>query len=385
MDGIPMCSDEKSASFVKFLMENMPMTKADCEKACAFINQIDKDYPNLKTKGSESAMNSESDKLKNLLKRAFTDAIYFNAPLSWHGYEIQRLYEGMGERPNWLVAQLEEVARTLRWPREEMKVAAISFGLQRDNKDTGFPERWAEADRNDAGSPYRFWTLFYFAFIDFLRLDCGSYLQYKHYADPLCDLRFSIATEVVRQLIGYRGSNPGPSRIGDYEGYEQIAAHAKQNDWIQDMTETPESILALAFQANGWAEFRSRPNVEDGQKYAETPQEVLAKVAKVGLSSDVQYSADEWERRALFFMVAQRLYVRKDLKTKFSRERALFAVLYLDLYRRPLGEVFTRKSFKKKWDAIPFEKKEDFAAECRKLLVGVRNEAAKHWPEVEES
>ncbi|MDD2461474.1 MAG: hypothetical protein GX748_02555 [Lentisphaerae bacterium] len=49
-------------------------------------------------------------------------------------------------------------------------------------------------------------------------------------------------------------------------------------------------------------------------------------------------------------------------------------------YRQPLSEYFTRSAFAKRWNAIPFAQKEAAAADMRRNLARIRNEAAKTYP-----
>lgn len=49
-------------------------------------------------------------------------------------------------------------------------------------------------------------------------------------------------------------------------------------------------------------------------------------------------------------------------------------------YRQPLSEYFTRSAFAKRWNATPFAEKEAVAADMRRNLVRIRNEAARSDP-----
>lgn len=309
-------------------------------------------------------------------KKEFAETLYVQSPLAWSGHEISRMFEGMGERKEWTTSALLDVSRTLRMPEDDLKVAAIWFCLQRQHMETNLPWEEPERDRNRVGDAHRFWTLFYFAFLDSLRYAFNPYFRMSGNRRRLNDegFRCAVASEVICQLTGGHGKKHVVSRQGDSDGYRKIAEHAKQDEWLGKTPSEPEAILALSFQANGWAAFRAEPSAEDSTRIADSAAAVLHKVAMDGLSGDFRYSTDEYERRALFFMLAQRLYVVRDIPED-SRERMLFAALYLDFYRRPLGSVFVRKSFRKAWREIPFDQKEDFAAECRKMLVRTRNEA----------
>lgn len=318
-------------------------------------------------------------------KKKFAETLYLQSPLAWRGYEIERMFEGMGERKDWTQSALLDVSRTLRLPEDDLRVAAIWFRLQRQHKETNLPWEEPERDRNRVGDAHRFWTLFYFAFLDSLRYAFNPYFRRKGNGRRTSDedFRCAVASEVICQLTGGHGKKLVVSRQGDSEGYRKIAEHAKQDDWLGKAPTEPEAILALSFLANGWAAFRAEPNADDSTRIADSAAAVLHKVAMDGLAGDFRYSADEYERRALFFMLAQRLYVVRDIPEN-SRERMLFAALYLDFYRRPLSSVFMRKSFRKAWCEIPFDQKEDFAAECRKLLVKTRNEAIPEEDRVKE-
>jgi len=53
---------------------------------------------------------------------------------------------------------------------------------------------------------------------------------------------------------------------------------------------------------------------------------------------------------------------------------------YLHLYRQPLSEYFTRSAFAKLWNALPFAEKEAVAADMRRNLARIRNEAVRADP-----
>jgi hypothetical protein len=46
----------------------------------------------------------------------------------------------------------------------------------------------------------------------------------------------------------------------------------------------------------------------------------------------------------------------------------------------PFSEYFTRSAFAKRWHAIPFEEKEAVAADMRRNLTRIRNQAARADP-----
>ena len=198
----------------------------------------------------------------------------------------------------------------------------------------------------------------------------------------------AVAARIRRELLGYRGPQPNPAilRSGPAEDYRHLALHAAEKHWLPafeksatPLAKHPAITLALAFKANGFASMMTAGQSPLWQPSGEEDTYLVDKAMRL-LSSDSAFSPADNESRAVMFMLARWLLDHPEKADFNSRDHLVFCLLYLHLYRQPLSEYFTRSAFAGRWNAIPFAEKEAVAADMRRNLARIRNDAAKPRP-----
>lgn len=328
----------------------------------------------------------------------FTEAVSFAAPTRWSGHKIVE-FASAGEikkfedQETFLNDLVGDTVRTCKLPEKDFLCAAIYFWMWRAHGKGPHAEAGLGAPADGTGEiDYRFpgerqWSWFYLLYLDSLSWSFPSVFggDYPFWKETTSLPRFHyVYQEVCRQLCGVRTSYARvfSGRTGTNEEYKQICASTQRANWAEKYArcdKTPELVLALSFYANGFASYKTHP--DQGNESVKENADVLLALTEKATQYTVHVPEDDWEARAVFFILAQWLYLRDGRSRADTLEEHIFALLYLRFYRRGVDEYFGRDSMRNTWDAIPFEEKEKTASQFRRMLIDTRNKAATNWPD----
>lgn len=331
----------------------------------------------------------------------FRDEVSIWQPLRWEGYKIAGFFNHDKRDFNvfsFLSAKLVQLARTFRFPKNPIHEAALYFYLQRWCVKDGYmyccPESPADLsispatsnDDSDTELCLGQWTLFYLMYLDSLtwRFPDGFKGCPHGEEEEETPRKKYIFEEVCRQLCGVRTESARifHGRTGTEEEYRDICLHCAKQHWASRFYRAekhPALVLALSFYANGYASFKTESN---NKPDADTINaEYLYGLADHATNYRVFVPDEDWEARALFFILAQWLFLSGRRTAEPTLEEHIFAILYLRFYRQGTDDYFKRESMSAIWDGIPYDKKEDVAVYYRRLLAGTRTKAAELWPD----
>jgi len=327
----------------------------------------------------------------------FYEAVYLHGPLRFDGYRFLDFYHA-----NRRLAQPAQTfghelclrfQRDFWLPENNDLSMVVWFAFQRAHKNYGFPTGPdAPEDGTWYGNPGE-WSHFYLLYLHLYRHTFPVYFQRQDSMPTWNRLQNTgtvapVATRIRRELLGYRGPQSGPAilRSGPAEDYHHLARNAAEKHWLPDFEQSPtplahrpEFILALSFKANGFADMMTAGTSPLWQPSGGETSYLVDKTMSM-LSSESAFSPGDDENRAVMFMLARWLLDHPGQADFNSRDHLVFCLLYLHLYRQPLSEYFTRSAFAKRWKAIPFAEKEAVAADMRRNLARIRNEAARTDP-----
>ncbi len=322
-------------------------------------------------------------------------------PLRWDGYKIAKFFNPDKrdfDEMQFLAAKLNHLAQTLRFPKNPIHEAAIYFWLYRRSVKSGdmvcYPESPKDEpirpaidnDYSDKRTWSGQWTLFYLMYLDSLTWRFPDAFKLDPFAKnkETAPREKYIFGEVCRQLCGVRTSSARVfhDRTGSEAEYRNICSHCAKMYWAErfhKVEKHPALVLALSFYANGFASFKTQSNqMRDAEKQN---ADYLYGLVDRATNYRVFVPEEDWEARALFFILAQWLFLSARRITQPSLEEHIFAILYLRFYRQGVDEYFKRESMSAIWDGIPYDKKEDVAVYYRRLLADTRNKAAAAWPD----
>ena len=123
------------------------------------------------------------------------------------------------------------------------------------------------------------------------------------------------------------------------------------SDQFEKAEKNPALVLALSFYANGFASFKTKSNHESDAEAKNA--ECLFNIVNHATNYRVFVPEADWEARALFFILAQWLFLSDRRTTEHTLEEHIFAILYLRFYRQGVDEYFKRESISAIWDSIP--------------------------------
>lgn len=324
---------------------------------------------------------------------AFRDNISIRQPLRWAGYRIAEFFNAdvrNFDAMEFLEQKSIHVERTFRFPKNPMHEAALYFWLQRKYMKECWmdcppesPPDESPGDNNDTW--YRQWTLFYLMYLDSLTWHFPDEFKLDPFEKntELVPRAKYIYGEVCRQLCGVRTSSTRlfHDRTGTEEEFRYICSHCMRKYWsdqFEKAEKNPALVLALSFYANGFASFKTKSNHETDAEVKNA--ECLFNIVNRATNYRVFVPEGDWEARALFFILAQWLFLSGRQTAEPTLEEHIFAILYLRFYRQGVDEYFKRDSISAIWDNIPYDKKEDVAMRYRRLLADTRNKAAASWP-----
>ena len=321
----------------------------------------------------------------------FYEAVYIHGPLRFDGYRFLDFYHANKRLAGEVQAFGHELCTRFQrefWLPDNKDLAmAVWFFFQRGHKNYGFPNGPNAPEDGTSFGNDGAWSHFYLLYLNLYRHTFPTYFQHRDYMPHWKGLinngtAAAVATQIRRELIGYRGSETLISRCGPSDDYTRLSRLAQEKDWLLDFEKStsplahrPEFILALAFKANGFANMMTAGTSPLWQSSGGETSYLVDKTMRL-LSSDSAFSPDNDENRAVMFMLARWLLDHPGQADFNSRDHLVFSLLYLHLYRQPLSEYFTRSAFAKRWNAMPFEQKESVAANMRRNLARIRNEAA---------
>ena len=333
---------------------------------------------------------------KTGFKDVFDKAVTFAAPVRWSGYKIGEFFiQGAKHGSDvfdFLRALLNDVCRNLMFPQEPALCAAIYFWLWRIHGKGIHPCAGLGALADGSGDSqcsnsepgHQAWSLFYLLYLDSKSWSIPHVFKGEDsYLDPDDEPRLSyVYQEVCRQLCGVRTSSARTftGRSGSEEQFKRICAKSQRSFWdaqFARIEKTPDIILALSFYANGYASFKTKSNQSSNTN---ENSDFLFDLLNRSTHYYVYVPEDDWDARAVFFLLAQWLFLYDRRKEDNTLEERIFAILYLRFYRQGVDGYLGRPSMRKLWDAITFEEKERVAAKYRKLLISTRNKAAERWP-----
>lgn len=329
-------------------------------------------------------------------------------PLRWDGYQIVKFFnidkyitsEKSGDGSfmyDFLDRKLYDLARTMRFPVNPIHEAALYFWLwRRYVKSNGmqcFPESPADDslrpnydDYDNGVSCAGQWTIFYMMYLDSLTWrfpDAFKLEPFEKNKDVMPREKY-IFREVCRQLCGARSDTARifQSRTGSETEYRNICSHCAKKHWaalFHYAEKHPALVLALSFYANGFASFKTESNHKPDADSLNA--DYLYDLVNRTTDYKVFIPEEDWEARAVFFILAQWLFLSDRRITEPTLEEHIFAILYLRFYRQGADEYFKRESMSAIWDGIPYDKKEDVAVYYRRLLADTRNKAGELWPD----
>lgn len=325
----------------------------------------------------------------------FYEAVYIDGPLRFDGYRFVEFYctnQHLKIEPEMFGRGIcEHYTRDWLLPENNDLSMVVWFAFQRAHKDYSFP---AGPEAPEDGQWYGNageWSHFYLLYLHLYRHTFSSCFQCKdcqpqwtRFIDS--GITCAAATQIRRELIGHRGSQSLHVRNSPSPELLNLAQNASETCWLPKLMEQsanlqkrPDVILALTFKGNGFSQMMTSaktcclPIEGNAGSY-------LAEHTTRLISFDIPFSTEDDENRSVMFMLQLWLLNNPEMAKFNSREHLVFCLLYLHLYRQPLSEYFTRSTFAKRWDAIPFPKKEAVAADIRRNLARIRNEAAKAHP-----
>ena len=321
-------------------------------------------------------------------------------PLRWDGYRIAQFFNPDKRDFNamqFLAAKLNHLAQTLRFPKNPIHEAAIYFWLWRRCFKSGDMACYPESPKDEPIRPAidnnysdkrtwsGQWTLFYLMYLDSLTWHFPDLFKLDPFEKnkEFAPREKYIFGEVCRQLCGVRTSfaRVFHDRAGSEAEYRDICSHCAKKYWAErfhKVEKHPALVLALSFYANGFASFKMESNQKrDAEKLN---ADYLFDLLDRATNYRVFVPEEDWEARALFFILAQWLFLSDRRITPPTLEEHIFAILYLRFYRQGVDAYFKRESMSAIWDGIPYDKKEDVAVYYRRLLADTRNKAAEGWP-----
>lgn len=315
-----------------------------------------------------------------------------NRPLIWNGYKIaryfnhdQRDFQGIP----FLTAKLMQLAKTFRFPKNPIHEAALYFFVQRwcfrDVWMDCYPESPVD-ETIDSDSFLGQWSICFLMYLDSLtwHFPEGFKMEPQLAREAEAPRAKYIFREVCRQLCGARSDTARvfPFRAGSETEYRNICSHCAKKHWaarFHNAEKHPALVLALSFYANGFASFKTESNHKPDADSLNA--DYLYDLVNRTTDYKVFIPEEDWEARAVFFILAQWLFLSDRRITEPTLEEHIFAILYLRFYRQGADEYFKRESMSAIWDGIPYDKKEDVAVYYRRLLADTRNKAAELWPD----
>ena len=155
----------------------------------------------------------------------------------------------------------------------------------------------------------------------------------------------------------------------DNDAYEYVFNHLQKKWWAGKYAKEPAPVLGLSFLAQGCDDtLRSFK----GNDWSNLQLKYVFNHAfhTTGYLLKYQLPYSDWTARYVMFVLAQRLYVQKNVeRPESSVEQFIFASLYLRFYRQGPDGLLGRQSLGQEWKAIPWEKKEEEAAHCRRVII----------------
>lgn len=327
----------------------------------------------------------------------FDEVIYILNPLRFNGISFVEFYQRNKNLDKDMAPFVFNLVHSYRdkflLPEDTNLVALIYFWLQRDYSFFGFPrDPYPIQDETGPLGSCGPWSHFYLLYLHLYREKYPSYLcineMEAHWRFLTANgIEHEVATHIRREMIGYRGDQPFHSRNVPSDELQNLANHATEKDWLTTLTDSsmklknrPDVILALSFKGNGFSTMMMTPAFENNWKPQSESSTYLVEKTMLFLSCNIPFSLDNDENRAVMFMLQLWLLQHPEKAQYNSREHLVFCLLYLHLYREPLSAYFTRQTFTKRWQQFTFDEKEAVAANMRRHLTQVRNEAAKTYP-----
>lgn len=322
-------------------------------------------------------------------REVFKWEVSSNRPLIWNGYKIAKFFnhgqKDFEEIP-FLTDRLKQLVGTYRFPKNPIHEAALYFFLQRSCVKEGWMWCCPESPRDKDSTCLGHWSLFYLMYLDSLTWHFPEGFKAVSYGNSEAESPRAkyIFAEVCRQLCGARSDTARvfPSRTGSETEYRNICSHCAKKYWavrFNNVEKHPALVLALSFYANGFASFKTESNHKPNADSLNA--DYLYDLVIRTTDYKVFIPEEDWEARAVFFILAQWLFLSDRRITEPTLEEHIFAILYLRFYRQGADEYFKRESMSTIWDGIPYEKKEDLAVYYRRLLTDTRNKAAELWPD----
>ena len=275
-------------------------------------------------------------------------------PLRWDGYRIAKFFNP--DKPDFdemqfLAAKLNHLAQTLRFPKNPIHEAAIYFWLFRRCVKSGDMACYPESPKDEPIRPAidndyydkrtwsGQWTLFYLMYLDSLTWRFPDVFKLDPFEknEEVAPREKYIFGEVCRQLCGVRTSSARVfhDRTGSETEYRKICSHCAKKHWAERFHKAekhPALVLALSFYANGFASFKTESNQKrDAEKLN---ADYLFDLVDRATNYRVFVPEEDWEARALFFILAQWLFLSDRRDSQPSLEEHIFAILYLRFYRR---------------------------------------------------
>lgn len=326
-------------------------------------------------------------------REVFTWEVSSNRPLIWDGYKVARYFnhdQKDFEGIPFLTAKIKQLAGTYRFPKNPIHEAALYFFLQRSCVKEGWMWCCPESPRDKDSTCLGHWSLFYLMYLDSLTWhfpECFKAISFWKQEAESPRAKYIFA-EVCRQLCGARSDTARvfPSRAGSETEYRNICSHCAKKHWatlFHYAEKHPALVLALSFYANGFASFKTESNHKPDADSLNA--DYLYDLVNRTTDYKVFIPEEDWEARAVFFILAQWLFLPGRRITEPTLEEHIFAILYLRFYRQGVDEYFKRESMSAIWDGIPYDKKEDLAVYYRRLLADTRNKAAVLWPDARTS
>ncbi len=322
-------------------------------------------------------------------REVFKWEVSSNRPLIWNGYKIAKFFnhgqKDFEEIP-FLTDRLKQLAGTYRFPKNPIHEAALYFFLQRSCVKEGWMWCCPESPRDKDSTCLGHWSLFYLMYLDSLTWHFPEGFKAVSYGNSEAESPRAkyIFAEVCRQLCGARSDTARvfPARTGSETEYRNICSHCAKKYWavrFNNAEKHPALVLALSFYANGFASFKTESNHKPNADFLNA--DYLYDLVIRTTDYKVFIPEEDWEARAVFFILAQWLFLSDRRITEPTLEERIFAILYLRFYRQGVDEYFKRESMSAIWDGIPYDKKEDVAVYYRRLLADTRNKAAELWPD----
>lgn len=186
------------------------------------------------------------------------------------------------------------------------------------------------------------------------------------------DYWFGNGEVMDHEMFGIASMLKAPScgNVFTDDRYAAVLSHLHNADWVNKYEKSPAAYLGLGFHVQGWLDANYSSKSYLTLQYPTILGFVSHALSAYQFLGRYQHAFSEWGQRFLMFVLAQRLFVSRDVEDReHGFERYAFSILYLLFYRKGLDDIWGSKSLGALWANVSEEEKEEEAARCRRLII----------------